>query len=175
MKEPHGVTLACNNTEVDAAESKFGCIIDASNLRRAIIISGSGSTTSSNKAFIEGVVFQRGWAIAGGAIGIDYGATVELTMCTFHDNYAWGNTYKGGAVFALGGGTKVDITATVFWENVGDHGATDVYSHPDDTDGSSPTIEVSAGFCLDPYTSETPWRGNALSVEGQTITGDLHR
>ena len=144
-------------------------------LPAVFVVSGAASNNGiSYRAALEGIIISDGWSVSGGGLGVDRGATVDITMCTFFQNMAWGQHFKGGAIVAIGASTSINLAATVFWENNGTHGASDIFSYYNETVGSNPTVRVSQSSCLQPYNSSLPKMGPLLDVEGQSFVGTIN-
>ncbi|GMH62534.1 hypothetical protein TrRE_jg1684 [Triparma retinervis] len=174
MKEPKSVVLKCKNPDVSIHSNSWGCVISADGIRRVFVVSGAAPNSDEPKVTFEGIIVTDGWAVAGGGLGIDSGATVNVVMCTFFQNIAWGQHIKGGAIVLMGASTSINLGATIFWENDGTYGASDIYAYSNETIGSNPIVEISQSSCLSPYNTSVPKMGPALEVEGQNFVGALN-
>jgi hypothetical protein len=165
------------NGEVKCVEDNTSCVLDGENARRGMWVEGTGS----GRLILRALTFDKGYASRGGGVYIDYGAIVDLELCIFSNNRATSSTFGGGAIFAEGSGTSVNVYGTSFNGNTALYGGNghDIYRNDDgsdddgsdddgsdddgsDDDGSdddgSPTITIH-NTCPSPYSSNTPIQG----------------
>ena len=88
------------------------CVLDGSNNRRIMAISGTGSGTMR----LSGIHFKDGYPgnYNGGALYIYSSALVSLVACKFSSNHA--GSY-GGAIYAKESGTAINLYLSYFDEN----------------------------------------------------------
>jgi predicted outer membrane repeat protein len=136
------------NGEVKCVEDNASCVLDGENARGVMEVHGTGSGT----LIIRALTFDKGYASMGGGVYTRLSAIVDLELCIFSNNRATHTTYGGGAIYAEGSGTIVNIYGTRFIGN------TAVSGNGDDIYNVGATITIH-NTCPSPYSSRTPIQG----------------
>lgn len=140
--------LLYKSGEVRCEQDGSGCILDGEHSVGLCIVDNGSLLT------IRSLTFKA--AEGGhGALGISYGARVDIVLCTFTNCRETGGNGGGGAIELIRG--TVNVYATLFSGNIASSGnGNDIYRN-----GGTITIH---NTCPSPYTANTPTQGETRTA-----------
>ncbi|GMH68312.1 hypothetical protein TrRE_jg118, partial [Triparma retinervis] len=141
-----------------------GCVLSGEGQHRLIKIVGTGGGVLTLRALtFESGGFMGGepWH-SGGALFIDSNAEVDIILCYFLLNSAWGDGTRGGAISVdMSGPSIVNIYATRFEGNYHPTDGADIFNYD--------STVIVRSECPEPYWGTSPTQLSALQVSSLSI------